>query len=123
MVLKNVSGKWENDIGSSVSLVVQGNEVSGTYHTAVGDPSAFTQPAELKGILQYPLISFSVDFHQPDSPSLASWVGRFEEHNGTMKLYTLWLLGCQHAGPEHNRVSLRLWEMFKINSDIFERKN
>lgn len=115
----DISGKWENELGSVMTLTVNGNEVSGTYRTTVGDTAAINQDAPLKGTFQFPLISFIVDYKTTHAHCLTAWVGRFEDTGGRLTLKTMWLLGSLFSGPEDNPVPKEVWETFNINSDVF----
>ncbi len=115
----DISGEWKNDLGSIMTLKVNGNDVSGTYKTAVGDSIAVGHDAPLKGTVQYPLISFIVDYKTSNDHCLTAWVGRFEDTGGKLTLKTMWLLGSLFSGPEDNPVPKEPWETFQINSDVF----
>jgi hypothetical protein len=81
----NFGGTWINELNSSMTLHVQGAEISGTYTSAVsggGGPVS----GDLSGYVNGNLISFVVNWPS----SITAWVGHLVQEDGEDVIETLW---------------------------------
>jgi len=113
-----IEGKWYNELGSVVNFEVNGGQLSGIYHTAVGDA---------EGI--YPLtgrINTSVETGQAigfvvvwqnewrDSNSVTAWSGQTQVINGADTIITTWLLTDETPVEDD-------WKSTIVGKDTFTR--
>ena len=116
------SGTWYNELGSTMTLSISGNDVRGTYVTAVGEASGTyelvgridTQPAPGTDSLA---IGWSVVWQNniaPNAHSLTSWSGQYQIINGEEEIIAFWLLTTEQ-NPQND------WEATQIGKDIFTR--
>jgi hypothetical protein len=115
-----VEGTWHNQLGSSMTLEVKGNELHGIYETAVGnakgkyslygarvsDPSS---PGEA--------LAFVVAWLNDEagiSQSVTAWSGQWQEVDGEEFIDTTWLLTREADRPEE-------WESTLVGKDVFTR--
>jgi hypothetical protein len=68
-----VAGEWVNDRGSAVTLSCEGDRLSGTYNTNVGQPDK-GQTFLLTGWAQGDNVSFTVNFK--GYGSITAWSGK-----------------------------------------------
>ena len=93
----NLNGKWRNQYNSEMNLAVDGNVVSGTFQTAIGQPN-FDEQFEISGKINNNVIAFMVDFGTYGS--LACWTGRFEMDDMGPVIHTMWHLSQSEGGDE-----------------------
>ncbi|GAB7086840.1 avidin/streptavidin family protein [Marinifilum fragile] len=93
----NLNGKWRNQYNSEMDLAVVDNRVSGTFQTAIGQPS-FEEKFEISGKINNNVIAFMVDFGKYGS--LACWTGRFELDEMGPVIHTMWHLSQSDGGEE-----------------------
>jgi hypothetical protein len=114
--LPDLSGRWKNQHGSEMQLRVgPGGRLTGTYHTAVGDPSP-KQEFELVGFARGDLVAFTVDFGR--FGSLTAWAGQHTRSEGTERIHTLWHLAKNIPDADEPRA---LWAGVLAGADTFER--
>lgn len=84
-----IAGLWENDRGSHVRFTANGGDLSGVYHTNVGQPDK-SQSFPLRGFVQGDQVSFTVNFK--GYGSMTAWVGQITEDADGPYIQTLWHL-------------------------------
>ena len=114
----NLNGTWYNELGSSMTLTVNGNSITGTYQTAVGDASG---AYDLVGRTDTDndasqAIGFVVVWQNQygSSDSVTTWSGQYQIINGMGTIVTTWLL-TQETDPDDD------WASTLVNKDIFTR--
>ncbi|AME28648.1 avidin/streptavidin family protein [Burkholderia sp. PAMC 26561] len=106
------SGSWKNDLGSTMQLTQQGDELTGTYDSNVSSGGVTTK-GDLRGYVDGDLISFVV--HWRDFQAITSWVGQCEPNTGNTKINTLWQMTKQvAAGDEWASINAGADEFVKI---------
>src|SRR5205085_54806 len=115
------SGKWYNQLGSSMNLKIANGVVSGTYSTAVGAPDPKDE-FEIRGIVADDLISFIVGWRNQtvDYRSMTAWVGQLTKDDDavTDRLETLWHLAKNI--PDADEPAM-LWGTVRTGADRFRR--
>ena len=114
-----LEGTWYNELGSEMNLQVEGNSVSGTYQTAVGDAQgiynlAGTTDTEPYG--QSQAVGFTVAWvnKSGNSHSVTAWSGQLQMIDGQEILTATWLL-TQETDPGHD------WASTLVGMDVFTR--
>ncbi|KAM8945885.1 avidin-related protein 3-like [Pelodytes ibericus] len=109
----NISGVWINTLGSSLSLLVNGAQLSGTLKSAVeSSPGAAGEQmtGKVVGVLGDgvpPTFAMSVSW---SGGSVSTWVGQcFQERSRTV-LKTTWLLRSKVATEDQNWMATRIGE-------------
>jgi hypothetical protein len=116
-----VEGTWANDRGSTITLKLDGSRISGSYRTAVGNPSA-ADLFEVIGVANGDLVSFCVAW--TGFNSLTSWTGRYDPSTDT--IHTLWHLARTHI-PGHDEtgakvaIPVEIWNAFTTQASRFTR--
>ncbi|KAK3102793.1 hypothetical protein FSP39_013956, partial [Pinctada imbricata] len=111
-----VSGKWMNQLNSTMELCCYKGNLFGKYNSAVGRAEDFYH---LKGRYTVRggdcILGWSVAYNNAafgNSNSTASWAGIHYADEGI--IYTQWLL-ARHQQREH------FWRVFHTNQDTFKR--
>ena len=116
----HLTGDWYNELGSMMALKVEGNLVTGTYHTAVGE-----------AVGRYPIIG-AIDKHpigqnqavglvvvwqneQGNTHSVTTWSGQLQTIQGREVLKTTWLL-TRETDPNLD------WQSTLVGTDTFTRQ-
>ncbi|GAA3632930.1 avidin/streptavidin family protein [Flavivirga jejuensis] len=114
----DLNGTWYNELGSSMTLVTNGNSLTGTYQTAVGDASGIY---DLVGRTDTDndasqAVGFVVVWQNGygSSDSVTAWSGQYQIINGVDTIVTTWLL-TQETNPDDD------WSSTIINKDIFTK--
>jgi hypothetical protein len=114
----DLNGIWYNELGSRMELIVQGKNITGTYHTAVGDASGIY---DLVGQTdtdndQSQAVGFVVVWQNQygSSDSVTTWSGQYQTIEGEDTIVTTWLLTME-TSPDHD------WSSTLVNKDIFTR--
>ena len=114
----DLNGTWYNELGSSMTLTVNGNSVTGTYQTAVGEVS---KTYDLVGRTDThndasQAVGFVVAWQNSygSSDSVTAWCGQYQIIDGVDTIFTTWLL-TQETDPNHD------WASTLVNKDIFTR--
>src|SRR4051794_38487066 len=103
------SGTWRNELGSTMSLSQNSDEVDGTYESLVSSGGG-TTAGDLRGYCDGDLIAFTV--HWNDFQAITSWVGQVSDDQTTIR--TLWQMTKQvDAGDE--------WASINAGFDTFNR--
>lgn len=99
------SGYWQNQLKSQMLLSVDGaGNVTGEYHTAVGDPD--NQIAPLVGYATGDILTFTVNY----GGSLAVWAGHYNPV--LAELVTMWYLAVDSPDDQD-------WDETLAGSDRF----
>lgn len=114
----DLNGKWYNELGSCMTLTVNGNSVTGTYQTAVGDASG---TYDLVGRTDTDndasqAVGFVVAWQNQygSSDSVTSWSGQYQIIEGVDTIVTTWLL-TQETDTNDD------WASTLVNKDIFTK--
>jgi len=114
-----LDGVWYNELGSTVTIQIAGNQITGTYQTAVGDATG-----------QYPIVGSFDSNPAPSGPSVGwvvawanqsgssnsvtTWCGQLQSINGSEVLTAMWLLTGETA-PNSD------WQSTIVGKDVFTR--
>ncbi len=114
----DLNGDWYNELGSLMTLIVNGASITGKYHTAVGDADGLY---ELAGRLSLPAdenrtLGFTVAWQNDrrSVDSTTSWSGEAREINGNQTILTTWLLSTETT-PDND------WKSTLVGKDLFTR--
>jgi hypothetical protein len=115
-------GTWYNELGSVMTLTIDGASVTGTYQTAVGDASGIYQlvgsidtDGDPAGSGQ--AIAWAVVWNNEakgSSHSITAWSGQYQLNDSEEEITTLWLLTSE-TPPDYD------WAATQINQDVFTR--
>jgi hypothetical protein len=112
----NFTGKWKNELGSSMEIIVNTNgQVRGIYKTAVGNPTNMEE-FEINGVATGDLISFSANFGKYGS--LTSWTGQYTKTKAGDTIQTMWHLAVNFEDQEEEK---KLWSGIWTGSNTFVR--
>lgn len=113
-----LNGTWYNELGSCMTLTENGNSVTGTYQTVVGDAEG---TYDLIGRTDTDndssqAIGFVVVWQNQygSSDSVTTWSGQYQIIDGVEIIVATWLL-TQETSPDDD------WASTLINKDIFTR--
>jgi len=109
------SGRWRNQMGSFMDLVVADDIVSGTYNSAnsAGGPPV---TGAIKGSVIDDLITFSVTWQR--SGSITAWTGQLVQDGAAPKIRTLWHLVTNIPDGDE---PTKLWMSTYAGADEFLR--
>ena len=114
----NIDGIWYNELGSQVDFTVQGNQLTGTYQTAVGDADGiYPLVGQINTSIETgQALGFVVVWQNPkkDSNSVTTWSGQAQEIDGDDVITTTWLLTVETEIDED-------WKSTLVGKDIFTR--
>jgi hypothetical protein len=95
------SGKWINELGSTMTIEQAGDTLSGVYESKVSS-SGTTTAGDLLGYVDGNLISFVV--HWRDFQAITAWVGQLVVPDfESPTIDTLWQMTTQ--GPEWSSIN------------------
>jgi hypothetical protein len=112
----NLNGTWYNELGSQMTLQTNGNIISGTYQTAVGDASGiFNLIGQIvldddSSLVLGWVVVWQNQFGNSDS--VTTWSGQLQSVNGTPTIVTTWLLTSE-TDPNDD------WHSTLVGKDIF----
>lgn len=109
------SGKWYNQRGSEMELIVDGSIVKGTK-TKVSSPSG-KDLFYLTGFATGDLISFTVNFGKFDT--LTSWAGQYAKEAEEPEIHTCFVAAIDVAEEKEPDV---IWGGVRSGSDFFRRE-
>jgi hypothetical protein len=110
------SGKWYNQRGSEMDLIVNGSIITGTYKTKVGSPDEHDL-FYLTGFATEDLISFTVNFGH--FGTLTSWAGQYaKEKDEPEMIHTCFVAAVDIKEALESR---DIWGGVKVGSDFFQR--
>lgn len=108
----NVSGQWQNELGSTVTFVQNGSILTGTYESAVSGGGSATS-GQVQGYVTEGLISFIVLWDSV--AAITAWVGQIQPSATSMPSFdTLWQM-TQQVGPGEE------WAAINAGADTFVR--
>lgn len=112
----SISGRWHNQLGSTLELAVGTDDaVTGTFRAAVGT----AHPERAYHVAGYALgnaLAFCVDFRPHGS--VATWTGHHVDDTRGERLVTLWHLAQPVDAP---RGGTDLWRGVVAGADEFHR--
>ena len=94
--MENLNGTWYNELGSVMTIKANGNTISGTYQTEVGDPHGIFNLIGLidtdNGSSQ--AVGWVVVWQNQHGnlDSVTTWSGQLQVINGIPTIVTTWLL-------------------------------
>lgn len=103
------SGTWRNELGSTMTLSQNSDQLDGTYESRVSSGGGTTQ-GDLRGYCDGDLIAFSV--HWRDYQAITSWVGQVAADGVTIR--ALWQMTKQVDEGEE-------WASINAGFDTFNR--
>jgi hypothetical protein len=115
----NIHGIWYNELGSTMSLIVNGNSLTGKYQTAVGDAKG---TYDLVGQIDVGsnadealgwVVLWSNEFGSKNS--ITTWSGQRQQINGVDTIMTTWLLTTETAMDGE-------WRSTLVGKDVFTRQ-
>ncbi|MBY0337401.1 MAG: avidin/streptavidin family protein [Acetobacteraceae bacterium] len=109
------SGRWRNELGSTMELAVQGGSITGTYTSAVSSGGGPVTGA-LAGHVNGDLIAFTVRW---PAPAITAWVGQLVVAGGAEAIETLWQMTTNVADAEE---PTKLWQSVLAGADRFVRE-
>jgi len=108
------SGRWANQMGSTMDLSVAGTDVIGTY-TSLNSSGGGPITGSLKGVTAGDLISFTVLW---PGGSITAWVGQMVDEATAPRIKTLWHLVTE---VEDAHEPTKLWMSVLAGADEFHR--
>ncbi len=109
-----LSGDWFNELGSKMSLKVDGQDITGEYQTAVGNAEGIY---DLSGRTNESnsILGFSVAWQNAygDNESATAWSGQY--HSDEDVIVTTWLLTDQTDDADD-------WKSTLVGKDVFQRQ-
>lgn len=105
------SGKWQNELNSTMTLTQTNGSLTGTYESAVSSGGTVAR-GDLLGFVDGDLISFVV--HWQAFQAITSWLGQIEPGSAPEKIKTLWQMTKQVASGDE-------WSSINAGSDTFIR--
>lgn len=114
----DINGSWFNELGSQMILQVNAKNITGTYHTKVGDASG---KYELSGKVDTDndestaigwVVLWNNEFGSSDS--VTSWSGQIQVLDGIETIVTTWLLTTETDEDD-------TWHSTLIGKDTFTR--
>ncbi|KVZ35657.1 avidin/streptavidin family protein [Burkholderia ubonensis] len=105
------SGLWKSELGSTMQIAQQGDQLTGTYGSAVSATESETT-GDLRGYVDGDLIAFVV--HWREFQAITSWVGQCEPNSNNGKINTLWQMTKQVAEGDE-------WASINAGADVFVR--
>lgn len=110
-----LSGDWYNELGSKMTLQLDGEHVTGYYYTAVGDAEGIYHLAG-RANRNNTVLGFAVAWQNEygDSESATSWSGEYHEADDV--IVTTWLLTSQTDEPDD-------WKSTLVGKDTFQRQS
>jgi hypothetical protein len=114
-----LDGDWYNELKSKMVLKVTGAEITGKYHTAVGNASGIYDLVGRidSGAARSRTIGFVVSWENQygRSESVTTWSGEVQvDDQGEERIVTTWLLTIE-TDPANN------WKSTIVGTDIFTR--
>lgn len=114
-----IDGIWYNELGSEMTLSVDGMMVTGTYQTTVGDAqgiyqlvgSVDTEPSNLGQAVGF-VVAWVNDYGTANS--VTTWSGQWQLIAGEETITTMWLLTAEVGSPSD-------WNATLVGKDVFTR--
>src|ERR1051326_1840170 len=118
MLPEKITGTWYNELGSTMEIQIRGNNIVGTYQTAVGDAEGIYR---LFGVGDFDdhasetlgwTVAWNNEFKNSDS--VTTWCGQYQVKDGEEIIVTTWLLTTE-TDPNDD------WHSTLIGMDTFYR--
>jgi hypothetical protein len=117
-----LTGTWYNELNSTAIFTQDGNSLSGTYNTIVGNAKYWYN---LTGFTNLPdssnpnqaAVGFTVVWYNPqygDSKSVTAWSCQYQVVNNQESIICPWLLTTE-TDPDNN------WSSTNVGQDVFTR--
>ena len=117
----NLSGVWYNELGSTMTLQINGSQLAGTYQTAVGNATGLYQLTGSFDPMPTPgpsgiSLGWVVAWNNPsgNSHSVTAWCGQCQVIGGRETLTAMWLLS-EETDPQND------WKSVFVGKDVFTR--
>jgi hypothetical protein len=115
-----LEGVWYNELGSQMTLSVDGAVITGTYMTAVGDAqgqyplygAANSNPSSFGQAVGW-VVAWVND--SGDADSVTAWSGQYQQIDGGDTLTAMWLLTSETPAAED-------WASTQVGQDVFTRQ-
>lgn len=114
LLTPDFSGKWGNQLSSTMALTVNGSLVTGVYESAVSGGGGSIK-GDLTGFVNGDLISFVVKW---PSASITAWVGQLISEGGREVIVTLWHMTTNTPESEE---PTGIWKSVYAGTDRFHR--
>ena len=111
------SGVWQTDGGSTLHLVIDGTQVSGTYCSIHGQPRP-DETFPITGYVNDDMIAFVTSWGP--YKSMTSWSGRYGVEGERECIRTVWHLVRKYADKAHT-IENDFWESFMTFTGIYYR--
>ena len=109
-----LNGDWFNELGSKMTLQVNGQDVTGNYYTAVGDAEGIYELAgRTNGTNTVGDLSVAWQNAYGDSESATAWSGEYHEDEDM--IVATWLLTSQTAEADD-------WKSTLVGKVTFQRQ-
>jgi hypothetical protein len=110
-----LSGDWFNELGSKMTLQMNGQDVTGYYYTAVGDAEG-TYSLTGRTNASNTVLGFSIAWQNDygDSESATAWSGEYHAQDDV--IVTTWLLTAQTDEADD-------WKSTTVGKDVFQRQS
>ena len=117
----SINGIWYNELGSSMSVTINGNTISGTYSNAAGqaageydfigvlEPSPVNTNQALAWVVTWVRKADQKNFH-----SVTAWSGQYQLIQGIETITTEWLMTAETT-PDAD------WASTNVGHDVFTR--
>jgi hypothetical protein len=112
----NINGTWYNELGSSMNIEQDGNQIFGSYQTAVGQAQG---PYSLVGFVNpspdaSQTLAWTVTWQNASGNSLSTtaWCGQAQTINNVPTITAMWLMTGETA-PAGD------WGATQIGQDVF----
>ena len=108
------AGHWENELQSTMDLVLTGDRITGQYTSHVSGGGGQITGA-ITGSVAGNIITFFVNW---GNASITSWIGHLVQENGAEWIETLWQLAQPTQHPTNPN---ELWTSILAGADRFHR--
>jgi hypothetical protein len=109
------SGRWRNQMGSTMELRLTGEALSGTY-TSASSAAGASITGDLAGFRSGDQIAFAVKWQGADS--LSTWVGQVVTEAGQDVIRTVWHVTMEVDDADE---ASGIWQSVLTGSDFFTR--
>jgi len=111
-----LTSTWKNELGSTMSFTRSGQQIIGTYRSAVGSSGSIE--GELVGWINGNVISFVVTW---PVGSITAWTGHFT-FEPQVAIEALWQMGLELGStrnPDGTESTVELWDSIFAGRDRF----
>ncbi|MGP8214010.1 MAG: avidin/streptavidin family protein [Bacteroidia bacterium] len=115
----DLNGTWYNELGSTMKLTINGNNITGTYYTAVGDAKFIYNIVGLidTGNKNNIAIGWTVVWQNQaeNSQAVTSWSGEVQMIDNAETIVTTWLLTIETNTFDD-------WRSTIVGKDVFRKQ-